>query len=82
MSKKIEYWKNKAGKLNYRIRSANGKVIIPQNQGFGRLHGLRKNLSSAAHFFGNLLEWDSTGMNAHDIAGHIYNLVKVKPPKP
>jgi uncharacterized protein YegP (UPF0339 family) len=25
MSKKIEYWKNKAGKFNYRIRSANGK---------------------------------------------------------
>ena len=83
MSKQIEYWKNRSGKYTYRIRSPhNGKVIIPQNQGFSRMQGLRKNLSAAAYFFGNSLEFDSTGLSAHDLSGHIYQLVKVKPPKP
>lgn len=50
--RRVEYWKNKKGEINFRIYSANGRMISGSiNQGFKRLAAVVKSLESLAKFF-------------------------------
>lgn len=48
---KIYYWKNKEGKLNYHIRSYNGKILAGSNQGHDNMQGLKKNIAAVSDLF-------------------------------
>jgi len=50
---RIEWWRNKQQKFNYRLIGKNGRVLMQNTQGYERKASMQKNLQAVILFFLN-----------------------------